>query len=128
MRKKILIVDDEKDIVSVLAKRLETKGYKAISASNGKEALNIIKQNAVDLIILDIMMPVMDGTALAESLRDDPGTSGIPVIFLTALQTRQEQRASAGLVGSRVIFAKPFNFEELVGKIKELTGEQSMSD
>ena len=119
MSKKILVVDDEKDMVSVLLRRLKAEGYETASAGDGDEALKIIKKERFDLIILDIMMPIMDGTELGRILKNDPKTKNIPIIFLTALQTKQEH-AGYGIVGSDVIFAKPFDFKELAGKIDEI--------
>ncbi|MBI3601716.1 MAG: response regulator [Candidatus Omnitrophica bacterium] len=119
MPKKILVVDDEKDIVSVLLQRLKAYGYEATSAGNGEEALRTIKKENFDLIILDIMMPVMDGAKLGRILKGDPKTKHIPIIFLTALGTKQKD-AGYVLAGSDIIFAKPFDFKELAGKIEEL--------
>ena len=70
MSKKILVVDDELDMVLVLVKRLKNHGYETVSAFNGEEALKIIKQHKFDLIILDIMMPIMYGTELAQALKE----------------------------------------------------------
>jgi CheY-like chemotaxis protein len=119
MAKKILVVDDERDMVSVLVKRLRNRGYETNSARDGEEALKMVERNAFDLFILDIMMPTMDGAELAQALRDNPKTKDIPVIFLTALQTKEDQARSL-LVGPHVMFAKPFYFGELARKVAEL--------
>jgi CheY-like chemotaxis protein len=119
MAKKILVVDDEKDVVLVLLRRLKTQGYDAVSAGNGDEALGLVRKNRFDLIILDIMMPGMDGTELARILKDDPKTKNIPLIFLSALGVKQ---SDTGFVkaGSDIIFSKPYEFSDLAGKIEEL--------
>ena len=122
MSKRILIVDDEKDIVSVLVRKLTTYGYEAASAGNGKEALGIIKNEKFDLIILDILMPVMDGTELGRILKDNPKTRDIPLIFLTALQTKTEG-SGFRFAGADILFAKPYDFKELAGKIDELLAQ-----
>lgn len=119
MPKRILVVDDEKDVVSVLLQRLKSCGYGAASAGDGEEALRMIKNERFDLIILDIMMPAMDGTELARILKDDPKTKKIPLIFLTALGTKKDN-AGYTLAGSEIVFAKPFDFKVLEGKIGEL--------
>lgn|SRR3989338_9067296 len=119
MPKRILVVDDEKDVVLVLLERLKACGYDAASADSGEEALRSIKKETFDLIILDIMMPIMDGTELGRILKNDPKTKNIPIIFLTALQTKREH-AGYTATGSNIIFAKPFDFKELAGKIDEL--------
>ena len=119
MPKRILVVDDEKDMVSVLLQRLKAHGYETASANDGEEALRTIKKEKFDLIILDIMMPIMDGTELGQILKNDPKTKNIPIIFLTALQTKQED-AGYDIVGPDIVFAKPFDIKELTGKIDEL--------
>jgi DNA-binding response OmpR family regulator len=119
MPKKILVVDDEQDMVSVLLWRLKSHGYEARSAGNGEEALNMIKKEPFDLIILDIMMPKMDGAELSRILRHDPTTMNIPLIFLTALGAREDD-AGYALSGTDIVFSKPFDFKELVGKIDEM--------
>lgn len=119
MPKKILVVDDEKDMVSVLLRRLRAHGYEATSAGDGEEALRMIKKERFDLIILDIIMPVMDGSQLADILKNDPTTKNIPFLFLTALGTKQKD-AGYVMSGTDIVFVKPFNFQELAGKIDEL--------
>jgi len=119
MPKRILVVDDEKDMVTILLRRLKNRGYETASASDGKEALMAIKKERFDLIILDVMMPVMDGTELAQILKDDPRTNGIPLIFLTVLGTKQKNVGYV-LAGSDIVFAKPFDFKELAAKIDEM--------
>ncbi|MGB4852044.1 MAG: response regulator [Ignavibacteria bacterium] len=84
MKKKILVVDDEKDIVDILKYNLERENeFEVITASNGKEALEAA-QSLPDLILLDIMMPELNGFEVCKRLKNDKLTSGIPVIFLTA--------------------------------------------
>ncbi len=119
MPKKILVVDDEKDVTYLLIQRLKAYGYEAASASGGEAALKIIKKEGFDLIILDIMMPVMDGTELAQILRNGPTTKDIPLIFLTALGVKQKDTGYS-VAGSDIIFTKPFDFKELARKIDEI--------
>ena len=84
-RKKILIVDDEKDVCSVLEKGLTSEGYFVLTASNGNDAIVLAKSRHPDLIILDVLMPDMDGGEDARRLKDVTGTKDIPVIFLTGM-------------------------------------------
>ena len=119
MSKKILVVDDEEDIASVLLVRLGTHGYDTASASTGSQALELVKHDKFDLIILDILMPDMNGTEVAQILRDDPKTKDIPIIFLTALGTQQEGPGYS-ISGSSILFAKPYDPIELMTKIDEL--------
>ena len=119
-KKKILIVDDEKDILLMLGKRLMAEGYFVLSADNGKDAITIAKSKSPDLIILDVLMPGMDGSEVAERLKDNSRTKNIPIIFLTALLTRKEEHEKNHIVADNMTFAKPFNPEELLDEIKML--------
>jgi len=119
MPKKILVVDDEKDVVLALLKRLETHGYQAAYAADAEEALRAVKKEKFDLIVLDIMMPIMDGTELGHVLKNDLKTKNIPLIFLTALGSRWGPQGY-DVAGPDIVFAKPFESKELIGKIDEL--------
>ena len=92
---KLLIVDDEPDAVLILAKTLLARGYKVITAESGLQAINLAKMEKPDLILLDILMPGMDGTQVAAVLQEDPTTQNIPVIFLTCLITKKTQEIGA---------------------------------
>ena len=116
-KKKILIVDDEKDLLLMLEKRLTAEGYSVLTADNGKDAITIAKSKSPDLIILDVLMPGMDGCEVAERLKDDFRTQNIPIIFLTALLTRKEEYIKDHIIA---VFAKPFDSEELLDEIKRL--------
>ena len=122
MLKKILIVDDEVDVVEALEARLKANRYSVTMAESGREALIQAREVGPDLIILDIMMPDMDGNEVARVLRDDKSTKDIPIIFLTALQTKEDEKRQGPEIGENVVFAKPFEFDKLLKKIKELIG------
>ena len=124
MSETILVVDDEEDVVEVLRIRLLKQGYQVEVASNGFEGLEFVRHHPVDLIILDIMMPVMDGTEMASRLRDDPATAHIPIIFLSAIMERRD----GGGAHSTVTFAKPFNAAELLAKVAEMLRQASMAE
>jgi DNA-binding response OmpR family regulator len=119
-KKKILIVDDEKDILLMLEKRLSAEGYYVMTADNGKDAITIAKSESPDLIILDVVMPGMEGDEVAEKLKEHPSTQKIPVIFLTAIIGKTESRKKDHIIGGNFIFAKPFESEELLDEIKTL--------
>ena len=123
-KKKILIVDDEKDALFILEKELAGRGYSVISADNGRDALDLAKSQYPDLIILDIWMPEMDGTEVAANLREDPTTKNIPVMFLTCLFSKSEERELGSVAASRVLIAKPYSIEELSAQIEELINRQ----
>ena len=116
---KILVIDDEKDVVKVLVARLTEQGYEVSFAFNGEGAFIEIERNKPDLIILDIMLPGMGGNEIAGKLREKPATRKIPIIFLSALQRKEEEKEQDGIVGGNVILAKPFDLDVLLKKIRE---------
>jgi CheY-like chemotaxis protein len=116
----ILIVDDEEDALWMLGKRLTAEGYSVIAANNGTDAIALAKSQHPDIIILDIVMPGMDGGEVAAKLREHPLTRSIPVIFLTALLTKTEEYQGSHTISSNIAFAKPFDTEELLAQIKGL--------
>jgi len=120
VKKKILIVDDEKDVLLMLEKRLSAEGYYVLTANNGRDAINIAKSESPDLIILDVVMPGMEGDEVAEKLKEYPSTKKIPVIFLTAIIGKRESRKKDHIIGGNFIFAKPFESEELLDEVKTL--------
>lgn len=123
MTNKILVVDDERDIARVLSKALGSHGYEVDSVGDSTEALKMIEKRKFDLVILDILMPVMDGAQLAQVLKQNPATRDIPIIFMTALQTKQPEGGYA-MVGDHPVFAKPYDIEELLRKINEMLKAQ----
>lgn len=118
--KKILVVDDEKDVLFMLEKRLTARGYSVITATNGTNAIALAKSQHPDLIILDILMPGMDGGQVAAQLQTHPLTRSIPVIFLTALLTKTEEYQNNHVINRNITFAKPFDTEELLAQIEGL--------
>ncbi len=118
-KKTILVVDDEPDIVKVLKFRLTDAGYNVLSAIDGDEGLNKARELVPDLIILDLMLPKIDGYKVCRMLKFDKKYSKIPVIIFTAKM--QESDKKIGLeVGADAYIAKPFQHEEVLSKIKEL--------
>ena len=120
MAKTILVVDDEADIVDMLKDMLTETGYEVVTASDGKEALRKTKLLKPDLIVLDVNMPKMDGSEVIFTLKQNEATKNIPVIFLTALRSREDGFGIEKNVGGIPTFAKPFDFDELLGKIREM--------
>lgn len=119
-RVKILIVDDEKIIQEVMTRLLRKKGFITETAENGRDALEKIVQDKPDIIILDILMPEMDGLQVYKRLRENPDTQHIPIIFLSA----EESIKHAILDKTRTIteyIEKPCDIEYLVKRIKSLT-------
>src|SRR5659263_13388 len=116
-RSKILIVDDEIDTLLPLQKSLEVEDYLIVGASNGPEALIKAKTEIPDLIILDLMMPEMDGYEVCEKLKKDPLTKNIPVIILTAKDAVRDKVKGLD-IGADDYVTKPFNLKELKARIK----------
>jgi two-component system alkaline phosphatase synthesis response regulator PhoP len=119
MRKKILVVDDDADLVELLSFNLKKAGFAIGTAVDGVEALKKVRSLAPDLILLDLMLPELDGFAVCEILRRDATTASIPVIMLTALSG--ELGRLAGLdCGANDYVTKPFSPKQLVAKVDEL--------
>lgn len=119
----ILVVEDVPDILRLLEETLKFKGYQAVTAFNGQDALDIIQKQRPALIITDIMMPKLDGFGLVHRLRINPETREIPVIFLTATYVALEDKAFALNIGATRFIEKPVNFEKFLGTIQELLSE-----
>ena len=120
-RKRILLVDDDKDLRGVLGIRLERAGYETLMAGDGVTAYEMARQKQPDLIILDVMLPKMDGPDVKLALEDDPATRQIPVIFLTALRQKKEEDHQGHQLGDSIVFAKPVESERLIQAIEKLT-------
>ena len=116
----VLIVEDVPDILRLLEQTLKFKGYRAVTATNGHEALEAIQRERPMLVITDIMMPKLDGFGLVHRLRLNPETREIPVIFLTATYVALEDKAFALNIGATRFIEKPVNFEKFLGTIEEL--------
>ena len=110
----ILICDDEKDIVSALTIYLQAEGYQTIPAYNGREALRILREQEVHLVLLDVMMPEMDGIAALSKIRQE---SNVPVILLTA-KSEDTDKVLGLNVGADDYVTKPFNPVELIARVR----------
>ena len=110
----ILVCDDERDIVSALQIYLESDGYKVFKAYNGKEAIDILSENEIHLILLDIMMPIMDGITAMVKIREQ---SNVPVILLTA-KSEDTDKILGLNVGADDYITKPFNPVEMLARVR----------
>lgn len=117
-----MVVDDNPDIVTIVKTILEGKGYKVLSASSGQELLNALNGDKPDLIILDIMMPEMDGLECLGRLKGAAETASIPVILLTA-KVQYEDVLGGYKLGADYYITKPFTSTQLVNGINLLLGE-----
>ena len=120
--KKILIVDDEVDVLEVLGKRLVNAGYQIVKAQSGSEAIEKAKKELPDLIVLDIVMEDMDGGEVARIIKEDKATEHIPVIFLTCLYTKKDEKQEGHMLKENFFLAKPYNPNEILDIIKKNIG------
>jgi DNA-binding response OmpR family regulator len=118
-KKKVLVVDDEEDILHFLELVLGEKGYDVIPALGGQEALTRAHIEEPDLVLLDIMMPQMDGWEVLKLLRVDPATASIPVAMLSA-RTEARDRVQGLQEGAVDYICKPFSLQELIEKIEAI--------
>ena len=119
MAKEILIVDDEPNVVVPIQFLMEQQGYKVMIAEKGEDALDLIYQYKPDLVLLDIMLPGIDGYEVCEIVRLNPNFRKVKLIFLTA-KGREEEIAKGLALGADAYITKPFSNTELVAKVKEL--------
>ena len=116
---KILIVDDEEHIIELIKFNLENSGYETLTATNGIDALRIIREESPRLILLDIMLPGMDGYDICKEIRKDSVIANIPVIMITA--KGEEVDKILGLeLGADDYITKPFSIRELIARVKAL--------
>ena len=117
--KRVLIVDDEHDIVETIKFVLEAQGYKCLCAFDGESGLKMAKDNIPDLIILDVMMPNINGFKISRLLKFDAKYKNIPIIMLTA-RSQKEDKMIGEETGADIYMTKPFDIEELVNNVKSL--------
>jgi two-component system alkaline phosphatase synthesis response regulator PhoP/two-component system response regulator VicR len=117
--KKILAVDDEKHIVRLVQANLERAGYQVVTANDGKEALQKVAEENPDLVVLDVMMPYMDGFEVLQNLRRNPSTRDIPVVMLTA-KAQDADVFKGWQSGVDCYLTKPFNPMELLSFVKRI--------
>ncbi|NWG04037.1 MAG: response regulator [Syntrophaceae bacterium] len=116
--KKILIVDDEVDLVETVRFPLEIEGYDTLVSYNGEDALNQARKEKPDLIILDLMLPKLDGYKVCRLLKFDERYKHIPILMLTA-KTQEKDKILGKETGADEYITKPFEMDYLLGKVKE---------
>ena len=128
MKDRILVVDDDPDILQFVEMNLDMEGFDALTAESGRVALELARERPPDLILLDVMMPEMDGLTVLRRLRSSPATSSIPVVLLTA-KALAEDRVRGLDLGADDYITKPFDVEELMARVKAvLRRAQQMRD
>jgi CheY-like chemotaxis protein len=121
MAKRILVVDDDEMVLMALNELLKPEGYEIHAISSGKEALKKIEENTYDLLMLDIIMPEMDGLELCKRIRQKEGYREVPIVFLTA-KSRDADRASGLDAGANLFLSKPISPEKLLAVIAKTLG------
>ncbi len=122
MSKKIFIADDESGFVSTLTSRLEFEGFEITTAPDGKKALELIPVEMPDLILLDIMMPAVNGYQVCRELKENPETSSIPILMLTA-KSQESDKFWGKEAGADAYVTKPFDMDELIAEMRALLNE-----
>jgi DNA-binding response OmpR family regulator len=113
----IMVVDDDPDTSLILVRHLEREGFVPIAANSGAECLRLVHENPIDVILLDLMMPDMDGFQICKALKEDPATTEIPIILITA-RDDMEARAEGMRLGVGDFVAKPFTRRQLAARIR----------
>jgi len=124
--RKILVVDDEEDLLELMSKSLMLEGYEVTALTTAGDAMDKARMDVPDLILMDIILPDMEGSEAVRLLMDDPLTRNIPVIFLSGIVTRANRDVAAGdvQVGGKAFKAlsKPFSSQELLTEVRKMIG------
>jgi DNA-binding response OmpR family regulator len=123
----LLVVEDIPNVLELLEVTLRFQGYEVISAHNGQEALDILEKETPALIISDILMPKLDGFSMVQTLRNNPKTQNIPVIFLSATYVTPEDRMFAMSLGASRFIEKPIDTEDFLLTIAELLSQEQIT-
>jgi CheY-like chemotaxis protein len=120
---KVLVVDDDPAILEICSDLLQTEGYTVTVATNGQQALEQIRMNPPNVVLMDIMMPILDGVEACRQVKANPTTADIPIVLMSARTnlTRQSQ----DLASADALVAKPFDIDHLLNTIHDLVGEDS---
>jgi DNA-binding response OmpR family regulator len=124
MRRKILIVEDDTEQLEVIRLSLKAAGFAIGTAANGTDALVKTRSISPDLIVLDLMLPGLNGFDVCKALRQDPATASVPIIMLTGMRS-QFGRFAGFESGANAFLLKPFDSEELISKVEELLSRSS---
>ena len=127
MSARVLVVEDDPDIAELVARYLEKAGYAATRVSSGRDALDAVRAKAPDLIVLDVMLPHVDGLEVCRLLRANEQTAGIPIIMLTA-RAEESERIVGLEMGADDYLAKPFSPNELVARVRALLRRAQRQD
>jgi CheY-like chemotaxis protein len=121
-RKKVLVVDDEPGVRQLVSKIL-SREYTVVEAKDGEEAIDAVRSQSPRIVIMDMMMPKMDGLTACYAIKKDPATRGIPVIMLTAIDQELNKKLSTTVMGANKYMTKPFDAQELLATIRQLLND-----
>ncbi|WP_437286999.1 response regulator [Sorangium sp. So ce406] len=115
----VLVVDDESDLLACIEGLLEDEGYSVVTCSDGKQALDYLREARPDLALVDLMMPIMSGFDLVRAVKDEQRLDGMPIVIMSAVEQRQELLQK---LGDRVhaVLKKPFTADKLLGTVRKL--------
>jgi len=123
MPKKILYVEDDEDTRNLVRMILRSKGYKVVTAYNGREGLKKLEEDGIDLVILDIMLPDMSGWDIFQKIKKDPGNRDVKVAFLSVIPVSEERLDTLKKSGIEDYITKPFDNDDLVRRVGRILGE-----
>ena len=127
-QKKVLIVDDEQALLNALNLKFKSAGFATTTATNGQAALDIVKVNKPDIILLDLMMPIMDGKQMLEKLRQIPEFQKLPVIILTNAGSVQNMEETTKMDGAAAFLIKSnVSLDDILSKVKDLTSDNPIN-
>lgn len=122
-KNRILVVDDEPDILKLIKVNLEIEGFEVFTAESGWDGIEVVKKNEIDVIILDVMMPDINGYQVCQYLKEDKAYKDIPIIILTA-KVRKSDQFWSKKIGASLYLTKPFEPTYLVEKVREILKEK----
>ncbi len=122
---KILVVDDEPDVVELVRTILEAEGHDVVTTTEGKRALGLMLTDPPDLLVLDLMMPELDGFQVLKLMRMDRRTAGVPVVILSARSQAQDQIGGLQLQASAYV-CKPFSPKDLLAEVRNLLADRGV--
>ncbi len=120
MRKKILVIDDQEDLLELTRRLLESSGYDVITLADGTNALDLIKKELPHLVLMDMIMPEKDGGQICQEMKSDAATHHIPVILTTAQMMDTSEYSDEQSIGADDYLLKPFEIDDLLSKIGNL--------
>lgn len=117
---KILVADDDSEVREFIKFTLKKEGHEIITASDGRETLKKIYEYKPDLVVLDVMMPIMDGYHICKVIREDPKYAPVPKVIIATARKDELDKKLSGIAGADAFISKPFKPEELVSEIKKV--------